>query len=64
MFLGIGTARRPPRGLCFSLFDHARQQRLHRHGWFASRYEHFKKLVKAAPNAAFTSDYHQEAIFT
>ena len=31
-------------------------------GRFASRYEHFKKLVKAAPNAAFTSDYHQESM--
>ncbi|MFM8434615.1 MAG: DUF1501 domain-containing protein, partial [Planctomycetia bacterium] len=31
-------------------------------GRFASRYEHFKKLVKAAPNAAFTSDNHQESM--
>jgi hypothetical protein len=31
-------------------------------GRFASRYEHFKKLVKSAPNAAFTSDYHQESM--
>jgi hypothetical protein len=31
-------------------------------GRFASRYEHFKKLVTSAPNAAFTSDYHQESM--
>jgi uncharacterized protein (DUF1501 family) len=29
---------------------------------FASRYEHFKKLAKAAPHAEFTSDYHQESM--
>ena len=31
-------------------------------GRFASRYEHFKKLVKASPQAEFTSDYHQESM--
>jgi hypothetical protein len=29
---------------------------------FASRYEHFKQLVKASPRAEFTSDYHQESM--
>jgi uncharacterized protein (DUF1501 family) len=31
-------------------------------GRFASRYDHFKKLVKASPQAEFTSDYHQESM--
>jgi len=29
---------------------------------FASRYEHFKRLVKSSPRAEFTSDYHQESM--
>ncbi|MFM8537991.1 MAG: DUF1501 domain-containing protein, partial [Planctomycetaceae bacterium] len=31
-------------------------------GRFADRYEHFKRLVRAAPPAAFTSDHHQESM--
>jgi hypothetical protein len=31
-------------------------------GRFASRYEHFKRLVRATPHAAYTSDYHQESM--
>ncbi len=31
-------------------------------GRFASRYEHFKQLVKASPRSDFTSDYHQESM--
>lgn len=31
-------------------------------GRFASRYEHFKKIVAASPNRQFTSDYHQESM--
>lgn len=31
-------------------------------GRFGSRYERFKKLVKAAPQAEFASDYHQESM--
>lgn len=29
---------------------------------FASRYDHFKRLVKASPRAEFTSDYHQDSM--
>ena len=31
-------------------------------GRFGTRYEHFKRLVRASPAAAFTSDYHQESM--
>jgi uncharacterized protein (DUF1501 family) len=31
-------------------------------GRFASRYEHFKRLAKASPQAEFTSDYHQDSM--
>ena len=31
-------------------------------GRFASRYEHFKRLVRAAPGAEFASDHHQESL--
>ncbi|MFM8892818.1 MAG: DUF1501 domain-containing protein [Planctomycetia bacterium] len=30
-------------------------------GRFGNRYEHFKRLVRASPAAAFSSDYHQES---
>ena len=29
---------------------------------FASRYQHFKKLLQSSPHAAFTSDYHQQSM--
>lgn len=41
-------AVRPPRGM--------------EPGRFASRYEHFKKLVSRSPQREFTSDYHQESM--
>jgi uncharacterized protein (DUF1501 family) len=31
-------------------------------GRFANRYEHFKRLVRAAPAAEFASDHHQESM--
>ncbi|NBU41078.1 MAG: DUF1501 domain-containing protein [Planctomycetia bacterium] len=31
-------------------------------GRFADRYEHFKRLVRAAPQAALTSDHHRESM--
>jgi len=31
-------------------------------GRFASRYEHFKRLVRASPQAEFASDHHQESM--
>jgi hypothetical protein len=31
-------------------------------GRFASRYEHFKKLVSRSPQSEFASDYHQESM--
>jgi hypothetical protein len=31
-------------------------------GRFSSRYEHFRRLLKAGPHAEYASDYHQEAM--